>query len=78
MTTETPFAQRRREAHVIIRALDSVIWADDLDEQAAIRVVNKLWHTGKLAGIILPDQIVDYLTRVHRKQYERGIEESAA
>lgn len=78
MTTETRFAQRRREAHVIVRALDSVMWADDLDEQAARRVVQQLWHRGLLTGVILPELIADYLSPAQRKQYERVIEESAA
>ena len=77
MTTETPFAQKRREAHVIIRALDSIIFADERDVEAASRIVNRLWKSGTLTGIPLEAQIVDYLTKAHRKQYARSMESAA-
>lgn len=77
MEKETTFAKQRREAHVIVRALDAVMWADERDEEASSRIVNRLWRRGLLNGVILPEQILEYMSKSHRKQYERQMEQAA-
>jgi hypothetical protein len=77
MEQETTFAKQRREAHVIVRALDAVMWADERDKEASSRIVNRLWRRGLLNGVILPEQILEYMSKSHRKQYERLIEQAA-
>ena len=67
---EPRLQQKIREAHVIIRAFDAVIWSDPRDEQATNRVVNRLWRQGLLANVLLPASIEERLTPVNRKGYE--------
>lgn len=59
-----------RQAHVIIRAFDAVIWADPRDEKAVDREVNRLWRQGWLTTVLLPASIEERLTPANRKAYE--------
>ena len=75
---ETHQQKKMRQAHVVIRAFDSVIWADPRDEAAVKREVNRLFKEGLLKGIKLPESVVERLTPSHRKSYRSRLEEAAA
>lgn len=75
MKTETAKAKARRESHVIIRALDAVMWADPRDERAAKRIINRIFRSGDLAGIYLPESITEYLVESNLIKYEAEQEE---
>lgn len=63
------FAMKRREAHLIMRAMDSCIWSDPQDEQAMRNIALRLWNAGMLAGIPLTETMVDMLPRAKQKNY---------
>ncbi len=67
---ETHRQKQIREAHVIIRSFDAVIWSDPRDEKATNRVVNRLWRQGLLANVLLPASIEERLSATNRKGYE--------
>jgi len=73
---ETHQQKKMRQAHVVIRAFDSVIWADPRDEAAVTAEVNRLFHLGLLYGIELPESIEERLTPSHRKSYQLMLEEA--
>lgn len=68
-------AEKRREAHVIIRAFDSVMWSSAEDFKAERRVINSLWTQSLLTGIILPPSIAEQLYPKHRVHYDRFLKE---
>ena len=71
-------AEKRRQAHVTMRALDSVLWEDPRDFAAARVVAQKLWNSGLLTGIELTETMVLHLDKRSQKQYRKVMEVSAA
>ncbi len=68
------FAMKRREAHVTMRALDSVLWEDPRDHQASCNVAQRLWDSGKLTGIPLTETMVLLLDKASQRQYYKTME----
>lgn len=66
-------AMKRREAHVTMRALDSVLWEDPKDHMASCNVAQKLWNAGLLNGIPLTETMVLLLNKTSQKQYRKSI-----
>ena len=64
-------AMKRREAHLIMRAMDSCIWADPQDEQAMRNIALRLWNSGRLANLPLTETMLDMLPSAQQKQYRR-------
>jgi hypothetical protein len=64
-------AMKRREAYLIMRAMDSCIWADPQDEQAMRNIALRLWNSGRLAALPLTETMLDMLPSAQQKQYRR-------
>ena len=71
---ESDFAMRRREAHVTMRALDSVLWEDPRDHRASCNVAQRLWNSGLLDGLPLTETMLLLLDMKSQKQYEKYME----
>ena len=71
------FAMKRREAHVIMRALEAVLWEDPLDHQASCNVAQNLWDNGKLNGIPLTETMLLLLDKRSQKQYQKSLDQAA-
>ena len=69
------FAMKRRQAHVTMRALDSVLWEDPRDHQASCNVAQRLWDNGLLNGIPLTETMLLLLDKKSQKQYQKYMEE---
>ena len=70
-------AEKRRQAHVTMRALDSVLWEDPRDFAAAKVVAQKLWNSGLLTGIELTETMLLHLDKRSQKQYRRVMADAA-
>ena len=70
-------AEKRRQAHVTMRALDSVLWEDPRDLAAAKVVAQKLWNAGLLTGIELTETMVLHLDKRSQKQYYKSMAHAA-
>ena len=71
------FAMKRRQAHVTMRALDSVLWEDPRDHQASCNVAQKLWNSGLLNGIPLTETMLLLLDKKSQKQYHKYMADAA-
>ena len=65
------YAMKRREAHVTMRALDSVLWEDSKDHRASCNVAQRLWDSGLLDGLPLTESMLLLLDRKSQKQYQK-------
>ena len=65
------FAMKRREAHLMMRAMDACIWSDPQDVQAMQNIALRLWNSGKLAGLPLTETMLDMLPSAQRNQYRQ-------
>ena len=68
------FAMKRREAHVTMRALDSVLWEDPRDHRASCNVAQRLWNSGLLNGLPLTESMLLLLDNKSQKQYQKYME----
>ena len=68
-------AMKRRESYLIMRAIDSCIWADPEDEQAMRNIALRLWNSGRLSGLPLTETMLDMLPRAQQKQYRKMMAE---
>tara|TARA_E500000318_G_scaffold109834_1_gene123745 strand:- start:118 stop:585 length:468 start_codon:yes stop_codon:yes gene_type:complete len=68
------YAMKRREAHVTMRALDSVLWEDPRDHRASCNVAQRLWNSGLLNGLPLTESMLLLLDMKSQRQYQQYME----
>lgn len=71
------FAMKRRQAHVTMRALDSVLWEDPRDHRASCNIAQRLWDNGLLNGIPLTETMLLLLDKKSQKQYQKTMAHAA-